>query len=291
MVNASAASAAQQQYAYANGGASAAVRANAKYAMFGPYRLIRTIGEGEFGKVKLAIHMDTNKEVAIKLIKKENIESPGRRSKLMREITVLQELDHPFVVKLIEVIETDHYIGMVMEYASGGELFEHILAHRYLKEREACRFFAQLVAGVSYVHNKGIVHRDLKLENLLLDANRNVIITDFGFANMTKAEEGHLLQTSCGSPCYAAPELVISDGYVGEAADIWSCGVILYAMLCGYLPFDDDPANPDGDNINLLYKYILETELDFPDYVSDDARLLLQRMLVPDPKYRAKMPE
>ncbi|KAJ3117239.1 hypothetical protein HDU96_007498 [Phlyctochytrium bullatum] len=180
---------------------------------------------------------------------------------------------------------------MVMEFASGGELFEHILAHRYLKEREACRFFAQLIAGVSYIHNKGIVHRDLKLENLLLDANRNIIITDFGFANMTRGEEGFLLQTSCGSPCYAAPELVISDGYVGEAADIWSCGVILYAMLCGYLPFDDDPNNPDGDNINLLYKYILETELDFPDYVSDDARLLLQRMLVPDPKYRAKMPE
>ncbi|KAJ3413988.1 hypothetical protein HDV05_007195 [Chytridiales sp. JEL 0842] len=259
--------------------------------MFGPYRLLRTLGEGEFGKVKLAVHTEDNKEVAIKLIKKESIESPNRRSKLMREISILQSLDHKYIVKLIEVIETDHYIGIVLEYASGGELFEYILAHRYLKERDACRFFAQLLAGVAYIHSVGIVHRDLKLENLLLDANKCIIITDFGFANKSRSNDSDLLQTSCGSPCYAAPELVISDGYVGEAADIWSCGVILYAMLCGYLPFDDDPDNPDGDNINLLYKYILETELDVPDYISEDARMLLQRMLVPDPKYRAKMPE
>ncbi|KAJ3033664.1 hypothetical protein HDV00_005985 [Rhizophlyctis rosea] len=257
--------------------------------MFGPYKLQRTIGEGEFGKVKLAVHYDTGKEVAIKLIKKENIESPNRRAKLMREISILQALDHPFIVKLIEVIETEQYIGMVLEYASGGELFEHILAHRYLKERDACRFFAQLIAGVHYLHALHIVHRDLKLENLLLDGQRNIIITDFGFANRSSVDKDALLMTSCGSPCYAAPELVISDGYVGEAADIWSCGVILYAMLCGYLPFDDDPQNPDGDNINLLYKYILETELDFPDYISEDARDLLRKMLVPDPRGRAGM--
>ncbi|KAI9328042.1 kinase-like domain-containing protein [Zopfochytrium polystomum] len=259
--------------------------------MLGPYRLLRTIGEGEFGKVKLAVHTDDTAEVAIKLIKKENIETPSRRSKLLREISILQSLDHPYIVKLIEVIETDHYIGMVMEFASGGELFEYILAHRYLKEKDACRVFAQLLAGVSFIHSVGIVHRDLKLENLLLDSNGNIIITDFGFANKSRNGDSDLLQTSCGSPCYAAPELVISDGYVGEAADIWSCGVILYAMLCGYLPYDDDPDNPDSDNINLLYKYILETELEFPDYISSDARSLLKRMLVPDPKYRAKMPE
>ncbi|KAI9007345.1 kinase-like domain-containing protein [Gaertneriomyces semiglobifer] len=262
-----------------------------QHNLFGPYRLLRTLGEGEFGKVKLASHLDTKQEVAIKLIKKESIEQPSRRSKLMREISILQAVDHPFIVKVYEVIETRDYIGMIMEYASGGELFEHILAHRYLKEKEACRFFAQLVAGVSYLHSQNIVHRDLKLENLLLDGQRNVIITDFGFANRSSNDPESLLLTSCGSPCYAAPELVISDGYVGEAADIWSCGVILYAMLCGYLPFDDDPNNPDGDNINLLYKYILETELEFPDYVSQDARDLLKRMLVPDPRYRANMRE
>jgi protein-serine/threonine kinase len=143
---------------------------------------------------------------------------------------------------------------------------------------------------VWYLHQKKIVHRDLKLENLLLDRHRNVIVTDFGFANRFEHKTDDLMQTSCGSPCYAAPELVISEGlYVGSAVDIWSCGVILYAMLAGYLPFDDDPANPEGDNINLLYKYILSTQLTFPDYVSTEARDLLSKMLVPDPQHRADL--
>ena len=189
------------------------------------------------------------------------------------------------------MIETDKYIGIILEYASGGELFDHILAHRYLREKDACKLFSQLISGVWYIHQKKIVHRDLKLENLLLDRHRNVIITDFGFANRFEHRADDLMQTSCGSPCYAAPELVISDGlYVGSAVDIWSCGVILYAMLAGYLPFDDDPANPDGDNINLLYKYIVNTPLSFPDYISEDARDLLSIMLVPDPARRADLP-
>lgn len=193
-------------------------------------------------------------------------------------------------MRLYDVIETDKYIGIILEYASGGELFDHILAHRYLREKDACKLFCQLISGVWYIHQKKIVHRDLKLENLLLDRNRNVIITDFGFANRFEHRADDLMQTSCGSPCYAAPELVISDGlYVGSAVDIWSCGVILYAMLAGYLPFDDDPANPDGDNINLLYKYIVNTPLSFPDYISDDARDLLSIMLVPDPVRRADL--
>src|SRR6267142_2769878 len=199
-------------------------------------------------------------------------------------------LKHPNIVRLYDVIETDKYIGIILDYASGGELFDHILAHRFLKEKDACRLFAQLISGVWYIHQRKIVHRDLKLENLLLDRNRNVIITDFGFANRFEHRSDDLMQTSCGSPCYAAPELVISEGaYVGSAVDIWSCGVILYAMLAGYLPFDDDPANPDGDNINLLYKYIVNTPLSFPDYISREARDLLSIMLQPDPRRRADL--
>lgn len=199
-------------------------------------------------------------------------------------------MKHPNIVRLYDVIETDKYIGIILEYASGGELFDHILAHRYLKEKDAAKLFSQLISGVWYIHQKKIVHRDLKLENLLLDRNRNVIITDFGFANRFEHRTDDLMQTSCGSPCYAAPELVISEGlYVGSAVDIWSCGVILYAMLAGYLPFDDDPANPDGDNINLLYKYIVNTPLSFPEYVSAEARDLLCTMLVPDPTRRADL--
>jgi protein-serine/threonine kinase len=239
------------------------------------------------------------------------------------------------------MVETDRYIGIVLEYASGGELFDYILNHRYLKDNSARRLFAQLVSGVGYLHKRGIVHRDLKLENLLLDRNRNIIITDFGFANtfdpheeLTDEEElnlqdrdfvkrlgldkvksnglrkGDLMQTSCGSPCYAAPELVVSDSlYTGRKVDVWSCGVILvrtqrpdrpsvhgtnllflqYAMLAGYLPFDDDPANPEGDNINLLYKYIVTTPLTFPEYVTPHARDLLRRILVPNPRKRADL--
>ncbi|KAG9098013.1 hypothetical protein FRC06_006918 [Ceratobasidium sp. 370] len=257
---------------------------------FGPYLLLQTLGEGEFGKVKLGLHATWGEEVAVKLIRRGNVENALRMSKVEREIEVLRTINHPNIVRLYDVIETDKYIGIVLEYASGGELFDHILAHRFLRERDACKLFAQLISGVSYIHQKKIVHRDLKLENLLLDRNRNVIITDFGFANRFEHRPDDLMQTSCGSPCYAAPELVISEGeYVGSAVDIWSCGVILYAMLAGYLPFDDDPANPDGDNINLLYKYIVTTPLTFPDHVSQGARDLLARMLVPDPKHRADL--
>ncbi|KIJ41968.1 hypothetical protein M422DRAFT_229485 [Sphaerobolus stellatus SS14] len=259
---------------------------------FGEYLLLQTLGEGEFGKVKLGLHSIWGEEVAVKLIRRGNVDNPLRMSKVEREIEVLKLIKHPNIVRLYDVIETDKYIGIILEYASGGELFDHILAHRYLKEKDACKLFAQLISGVSYIHSKKIVHRDLKLENLLLDRHRNVIITDFGFANHFEHRADDLMQTSCGSPCYAAPELVISEGlYVGSAVDIWSCGVILYAMLAGYLPFDDDPANPEGDNINLLYKYIVSTPLTFPEYVSGDARDLLLMMLVPDPKHRAGLPE
>ncbi|KAJ4481169.1 CAMK/CAMKL/Kin4 protein kinase [Lentinula aciculospora] len=257
---------------------------------FGPYLLLQTLGEGEFGKVKLGLHSTWGEEVAVKLIRRGNVDSAVRMSKVEREIEVLRTLKHPNIVRLYDVIETDKYIGIIIEFASGGELFDHILAHRYLRERDAAKLFSQLISGVWYIHQKKIVHRDLKLENLLLDRHRNVIITDFGFANRFEHRADDLMQTSCGSPCYAAPELVISDGlYVGSAVDIWSCGVILYAMLAGYLPFDDDPANPDGDNINLLYKYIVNTPLSFPDYISESARDLLSMMLVADPSRRASL--
>lgn len=258
---------------------------------FGPYILLQTLGEGEFGKVKLGVHRDYGEEVAVKLIRRGSVNDQARLSKVEREIEVLKTVKHPNIVRLFDVIETEKYIGIILDFANGGELFDHILAHRYLKEKDAAKLFAQLISGVHYLHQKKIVHRDLKLENLLLDKHRNVIITDFGFANRFEHKKDDLMATSCGSPCYAAPELVISEGlYVGSAVDIWSCGVILYAMLSGYLPFDDDPANPDGDNINLLYRYIVNTPLTFPDYISVEARDLLSKMLVPDPERRCDLP-
>lgn len=231
-----------------------------KETTFGTYILGQTLGEGEFGKVKLGWKRDGSIQVAIKLIRRESLGSnPSRLPKIYREISILQQLSHPNIVRLHEMVETDRHIGIIMEYASGGELFDYILNNRYLKDNSARRLFAQLVSGVGYLHKKGIVHRDLKLENLLLDRNRNIIITDFGFANnfdpidqleeeieynLTNKEyvkrkrldkllpngmrRGDLMQTSCGSPCYAAPELVVSDSlYTGRKVDVWSCGVIL----------------------------------------------------------------
>ncbi|KAI8628885.1 hypothetical protein F5Y19DRAFT_100603 [Xylariaceae sp. FL1651] len=293
-----------------------------KLSRFGDYYLGNTIGEGEFGKVKLGWKTDGGVQVAIKLIRRDSVgNNPSRLAKIYREVSILRGLSHPNIVRLHEMSETERHIGIVLEYASGGELFDYILTHRYLKDHAARRLFAQLISGVGYLHKKGIVHRDLKLENLLLDRNRNIIITDFGFANtfdpvdeLTEEEElnlsdrdfvkrvkldkpkpdgtrrGDLMQTSCGSPCYAAPELVVSDSlYTGRKVDVWSCGVILYAMLAGYLPFDDDPDNPEGDNINLLYKYIVNTPLTFPEYVTPHARDLLRRILVPSPRKRADL--
>lgn len=201
-----------------------------------------------------------NEQVAIKLIRRDSVGgNPARLAKIYREIAILREISHPNIVRLHEMVETEKHIGIILEYASGGELFDYILNHRYLKDNAARRLFAQLVSGVGYLHKKGIVHRDLKLENLLLDRNRNIIITDFGFANTFNPQDeltqeveaglgsrdyvkrmnldevlpggwrrGDLMQTSCGSPCYAAPELVVSDSlYTGRKVDVWSCGVIL----------------------------------------------------------------
>lgn len=263
-------------------------------ARFGDYVLGSTLGQGEFGKVKLGWRKDGKQpeQVAIKLIRKDTVPpSSNRETKVFREINALSILSHPNIVKLEEVIQNDKYIGIVLEYASGGELFDHILTHRYLKDNVACRLFAQLVSGVHYLHSKGIVHRDLKLENLLLDKHKNIMISDFGFANSfnygSDGSINDLMSTSCGSPCYAAPELVVSDAkYIGRKVDVWSCGVILYAMLAGYLPFDDDPDNPDGDNITQLYKYITSTPLTFPEYVQPMPRDLLRKILVSDPTKR-----
>lgn len=240
-----------------------------KEVKFGEYILGQTLGEGEFGKVKMGWKRDGSTQVAIKLIRRETLGSnPNRLPKIYREIAILRELEHPNIVRLHEMVETERHIGIILEYASGGELFDYILQHRYLKDGAARRLFAQLISGVGYLHKKGIVHRDLKLENLLLDRNRNIIITDFGFANtFNSADElteeveyglgnkdfvkrlgldhtddlghrrGDLMQTSCGSPCYAAPELVVTDSlYTGRKVDVWSCGVILVGIfLCSMI--------------------------------------------------------
>ncbi|KAI5950757.1 hypothetical protein KGF54_003831 [Candida jiufengensis] len=262
---------------------------------FGSYILGSTLGEGEFGKVKLGWRKDGKipSQVAIKLIKRSTIvKDSDSEIKIHREINSLKLLNHPNIVNLVEVMKSGKYVGIVLEYASGGELFDYILQHKYLKESIAKKLFAQLVSGVDYMHSKGLIHRDLKLENLLLDKHKNVIISDFGFVNSYNKDRNDLMKTSCGSPCYAAPELVLTQTpYEGRKVDIWSLGVILFAMLSGYLPFDDDPENEDGSDIIKLYHYICKTPLTFPEFVSPLARDLLRKIIVSDPKKRINIEE
>lgn len=262
---------------------------------FGAYVLGSTLGEGEFGKVKLGWRKDGQhpSQVAIKLIKRDTLARDTELEvKIHREINSMRLLSHPNIINLVEVLKSGKYIGIVLEYASGGELFEHILQHKHLKETVAKRLFAQLVSGVDYMHLKGLIHRDLKLENLLLDKHKNIVISDFGFVNSYNRAKNDLMKTSCGLPCYAAPELVLTrTPYSGRKVDIWSMGVILYAMLAGYLPFDDDVENEDGADIVRLYNYICSTRLTFPEYVSPLARDLLRRIIVPDPNRRIGIDE
>ncbi|KAI9308399.1 kinase-like domain-containing protein, partial [Cunninghamella echinulata] len=254
----------------------------------GNYFLEETLHKSEFGKIKLGIHTDSQQKFAIDVIKRNKV---GEKiSSVNQQIDILSSLKHPNIIKLIDTINTTKRIGIVLEYASGGDLFEYVLSRHSLEEEEAAKLFAQLINSVKYMHLKGVVHRDLKLENILFSDQEKtkLIVTNFGFANNEKKD---LLSTSCGSPTYAAPELVFleTNGYHGPTADIWSCGVILYCMLCGYLPYDDDPENPESQNFHQLYRYIRTSTLSFPPYVSDKAQDLLRGMLHPDPSKRCTM--
>lgn len=204
----------------------------------GNYRLGKTLGVGSFGKVKLGEHEETGKKVAVKILNRLKIRAQQMEEKLKREIKILKMCMHPHIIRLYEVIETPTDVFVVTEYSSGGELFDYIVERGRLAESEARRFFQQIIAGVEYCHRHGVAHRDLKPENLLLDEHSNVKIADFGLSNTMR--DGWFLKTSCGSPNYASPDVISGKLYAGPEADIWSGGVILFALLCGTLPFDDE---------------------------------------------------
>ncbi|XP_069118684.1 MAP/microtubule affinity-regulating kinase 3-like isoform X12 [Argopecten irradians] len=245
----------------------------------GKYRLIKTIGKGNFAKVKLAKHVPTGREVAIKIIDKTQL-NPSSLQKLFREVRIMKLLDHPNIVKLFEVIETEKTLYLVMEYASGGEVFDYLVAHGRMKEKEARAKFRQIVSAVQYCHQKHIVHRDLKAENLLLDGDMNIKIADFGFSN--EFVPGNKLDTFCGSPPYAAPELFQGKKYDGPEVDVWSLGVILYTLVSGSLPFD-------GQNLKELRERVLRGKYRIPFYMSTDCENLLKKFLVLNPTKRASL--
>ncbi|XP_020220881.1 CBL-interacting serine/threonine-protein kinase 1 isoform X2 [Cajanus cajan] len=249
----------------------------------GKYELGKTLGEGNFGKVKLARDTNSGKLFAVKILEKSKIIDLNNTDQIKREISTLKLLKHPNVVRLYEVLASKTKIYMVLEYVNGGELFDKIASKGKLKEAEGRKIFQQLIDCVSFCHNKGVFHRDLKLENVLMDAKGNLKITDFNLSALPQHFRADgLLHTTCGSPNYVAPEILANKGYDGATSDIWSCGVILYVILTGYLPFDDR-------NLAVLYQKIFKGDVQMPRWLSPGSQNIIKRMLDPNPKTRITM--
>jgi len=245
----------------------------------GNYTFHKTLGQGNFAKVKLAKHKLTGLEAAIKIIDKTQLDEK-KLNKLHREVRIMKLLHHQNTVKLYEVIETKHTLFLVLEYVNGGELYDFLVAHGRMKEKDARAKFRQILNAVSYCHRKHVIHRDLKAENLLLDQNLNVKVADFGFSNWFEFESQ--LDTFCGSPPYAAPELFQGRKYVGPEVDVWSLGVILYVLCTGCLPFD-------GKDLKEMREVVCRGRYKIPFYLSDSCEKLLRKFLVRDPTKRATL--
>ena len=251
------------------------------------YVMSRTLGKGTFGKVKLAYNKDNkNEKYACKILLKSNIKDEDDSIRCKREMDILKKMHHVNVVRTYEIVSTDTTFYIFMDYCAKGELFNYIVKKRHLSEEKSAFFYYQLVNGIEYIHKKGVCHRDLKPENLLLTEKMKIKIIDFGLSNYFT---GNLLETPCGSPCYASPEMVIGNKYNGFCIDIWSSGIILYAMLCGYLPFEES----ENDEYNeILFRNIVECNIEYPtEFVTPIAKDLLKKILVKDPKKRITIEE
>lgn len=247
----------------------------------GPFILGKTLGTGTTGKVKLAFHKHTGAKVAIKIIKKDFLAARASvMKKVEREIAVMKVLQHDHVLSLYDVYETSKYLFLVLEYVQGGELFDYLVKRGRLDSSEARIFFRQIIEGIHYCHSHLICHRDLKPENLLLGLDKRIKIADFGMASLMK--QGNLLSTSCGSPHYASPEVVMGLKYDGRKADVWSCGVILFALLTGKLPFDDD-------NIRRLLGKVRSGIFSMPQFLPFEVKELIWGMLNTDPNKRLSL--
>lgn len=242
----------------------------------GNYSLIRKIGEGSFASVWCAIHRVLKKNVAVKIIEKQR--DMQQLKMVRREIDIMRKLDHQFIVQLFEVFEDDTHIFMVMEYLPKGTIKDSILFEGSIKESDARKYFVQVVIALKYLHQMGIIHRDIKAENIMLDENNNIRITDFGLSN-----EISLSQTACGTPAYAAPEVILRKSY-NEKLDIWSIGILLYMMLTSNYPFDD-PSVPG------LLRKIIHADIDFPDFISEIAKDLILLLLEKNQEKRISINE
>lgn len=249
----------------------------------GKYEVGRTIGEGTFAKVKFAQNTETGESVAMKVLDRSTILKHKMVDQIKREISIMKLVRHPNVVRLHEVLASRTKIYIILEFITGGELFDKIVHRGRLSEAEARRYFQQLIDGVDYCHSKGVYHRDLKPENLLLDSQGNLKISDFGLSALP-GEGVSLLRTTCGTPNYVAPEVLSHKGYDGAVADVWSCGVILYVLIAGYLPFDEL-------DLTTLYSKVGNAEYSCPSWFPVGAKSLIQRILDPNPETRIRIEE
>jgi len=246
------------------------------------YDIGAQIGEGTFGKVKLAIHKLTNEKVAIKILDKYKIKNEENQKRIDNEIEVLKRVNHHNIIRLYTTIENDSKIFIIQEYVPGCDLFEYIHKNKKLSEKEACLLYQQIISGVEYLHNLGIIHRDLKPENILLTNSKVLKIIDFGLSKLDSKNE--LLNTHCGSPCYASPEMVEGKSYKGLPADIWSSGIILYIMLAGHLPFNELTNKK-------LYTKIRAGKYTIPKELSHEVKDLIKKLLEINPRKRIKISE
>lgn len=256
----------------------------AEKTLFGKYEVGRLLGYGAFAKVYHARDVQTEKSVAIKAINKQRILKGGLAANVKREISIMRRLRHPNIVRLLEVLANKKKIYFVLEFAKGGELFAKVAKSRF-SEHLSRRYFQQLISAVGYCHSRGVFHRDLKPENLLLDENWNLKVTDFGLSALTEQiRPDGLLHTLCGTPAYVAPEILLKKGYDGAKVDIWSCGIILFVLNAGYLPFNDP-------NLMVMYRKIYNGEFRVPRWTSPDLKRLISRLLDTNPQTRITVEE
>ncbi|TKY60042.1 CBL-interacting serine/threonine-protein kinase 12 [Spatholobus suberectus] len=252
--------------------------------LLGRFELGKLLGHGTFAKVHHARNIKTGEGVAIKIINKDKILKGGLMSHIKREISVLRRVRHPNIVQLFEVMATKTKIYFVMEYVRGGELFNKVAKGR-LKEEVARKYFQQLISAVEFCHARGVFHRDLKPENLLLDESGSLKVSDFGLSAVSdQIRQDELFHTFCGTPAYVAPEVLARKGYDGAKVDIWSCGVVLFVLMAGYLPFHDR-------NVMAMYKKIYKGEFRCPRWFSPELIRLLSRLLDTNPQTRISIPE
>ncbi|KAL2479048.1 CBL-interacting serine/threonine-protein kinase 25 [Forsythia ovata] len=254
------------------------ITGSSRSIVFGKYEMGRLLGQGTFAKVYYGKNLKTSESVAIKVINKDHVKKEEMMEQITREISIMRLVRHPNVIELKEVMATKQKIFFIMEYVKGGELFAKV-AKGKLKEDVARKYFQQLLSAVDFCHSRGVSHRDLKPENLLLDENENLKVSDFGLSALPEQLRNGLLHTQCGTPAYVAPEVLRKKGYDGAKADIWSCGVILYVLLAGFLPFQDE-------NLMRMYTKVFKAKFEFPPWFSYEVKRLISRLLVADPEKR-----